>query len=344
MKKAVIVLLICFLLCGCSALPDKQRIEKTETAPQYIKGVWISYSEINSMLISGDFKTAFSTAVNKVKDLNVTDLFVHVRAFGDSLFKSDYYPINSKAEQYDFDVLEYMLVTCKSNGLRFHAWINPYRTTDGTYLNPADSLVLANIINGIREIIRSYKVDGIHFDDYFYPSADTDIDLKSYEDYCAGAESPLSLSEFRTANINTLISSVYTLIKFTDKNIIYSVSPAASIEKNKNEFFADVKAWCESGCVDMIIPQLYFGFKYEKEEYRFDNLLNAWKNIPRADGVLMVIGLASYKSGTDAEPDREEWQDGADILKRQAEICLDDSNIDGICYFSLTSFLNVSEQ
>ena len=86
-------------------------------------------------------------------------------------------------------------------------------------------------------------------------------------------QNPLPLDDWRRANVNALISGVYTAVKFHSKDTVFSVSPAASIENNYSRLFADVKSWIESGCVDCIIPQLYFGFSYPDDEYKFENLL-----------------------------------------------------------------------
>ena len=334
MKRCLVSVLLVLSLCCCRK--GYYETPKQEKDP-FIKAVWISYSEINSMLKSGEFKDEFLNAANSCEALCITDLFVHTRAFGDSLFPSRYYTLNPLTEPYDFDVLEYMIDTCHSKNMRFHAWINPYRTGDGSFSDPSSTAVQSNIIKGIKEILLLYKVDGIHFDDYFYPSAESAVDRQSYADYSLGTPFPLSLKEFRTANVNLLISSAYDTVKLFDESIVFSISPAASIEKNKSEFFADVNFWCENGCVDWIMPQLYFGFDYPDENYRFNNLLETWKSVKRADNVKLIIGLAAYKLGTAQKPDCDEWSEGKDILKSQTELCVLEGAVQGVCFFSFSS-------
>lgn len=382
MKKVLICLLLAFsLLAGCShtdngsGTPQKEELTYKNSSSS---GIWLSFSEINGMLESeAGFKAEFEKVLENCKALKIGEIYVHIRAYCDSLFKSDYFPLVKAAEGIDYDVFEYIINACHTAGIRVHAWINPYRVLtassdkeeldhnspaykwlsddsaendknvviyNGIYLNPAEYEVRELVINGIREVLNKYKVDGIHFDDYFYPTADPEFDAVSYEKYKSETENPLLLADWRRANVNALISGCYTAVKFHGKDIIFSVSPAASIEKNYNELYADASAWVESGCIDCIIPQLYFGFDYPDKQYCFDNLLSEWlKLVSENRQVKLKIGLAPYKIGTDTEADREEWNTSEDIIARQAEQCYKNSGVEGYVLFSYTSLVSDDE-
>ncbi len=369
MKKFLCILLVCLSLCGCSSLKNKN-IVNTNTRTNIV-GTWISYSELDTMLLSGDFKRQFSIAVDNCKARGITDVFVHTRPYCDAFYNSQLFPKRESAATYDFDILEYMIIECHNNGIKFHAWINPYRVrtadsdvknlpddsivrkwcgndkqtndnnvcflNNGIYLNPASSKVQQLVIDGIREIINGYEVDGIHFDDYFYPTVEDSFDSVSYAQYCQNTQTPLVLDDWRRANVNALISGSYTAIKFKDKDIVFSVSPSASTSENYNRHYADVSAWCKSGCIDYIIPQLYFGFEYPDSNYRFENLINDWQKLVGTTETKLLIGLASYKINTQNEPDKTEWQNGTDVIKKQMQICKTNTNISGYIYFSYTS-------
>lgn len=365
MKRLLCVMLTLLLLAGCS----EAKTQVPKDMQDYITGVWVSYSELDTML-QKDFKAQFDTAVQNSLSRGVTDMFVHIRPFCDSYYPSQYFPLRQTVEAYDFDVLEYMINTCHKNGIKFHAWLNPYRvrTADseisllpdnspakqwlndeteendtnvslvgGIYLNPTSSEARQLIIDGIREIIENYAVDGIHFDDYFYPTTEAAFDEQSYTEYCDQTQKPLALAEWRRANVNALISGVYTAIKFKDKDIIFSVSPSASIDENYNKHYADIVAWCKNDCVDYIIPQLYFGFEYPDNNFKFDNLLDEWKSKVNGTNVKLLIGLATYKINTQSEPDRAEWANGTEVINRQISICKDAEDIAGHIYFSYSS-------
>lgn len=367
MKKLFCLIVVLIFVSGCSFAGG--RTEESREQDTYITGVWISYAELDAML-QGDFETEFGRAVKNCKIRGITDVFVHVRPFCDSIYKSKLFPTRDSARAQKFDVLEYMINACHENDIKFHAWVNPYRVrtadgeisalpddspaarwlgddiddndtnvslTNGIYLDPASSEVRALIIDGIREIIDNYDVDGIHFDDYFYPTTDESFDKVNYTVYAEQTERPLSLEEYRRANINALISGVYTAVKFKDKDITFSVSPSASIEKNYDGQYADVVSWCQSGCVDYIIPQLYFGFNYPDSSFNFDKLLTKWQQEIKSTDTKILIGLAAYKINTKNEPDQVEWETGVDVINRQIKICKTTDGVTGHVYFSYSS-------
>lgn len=375
MKKVLSIIILILLLAGCSTMPIKDTVSYANTATS---GVWISYSEVNSMLASENgFESEFLNVISNLRELNIQNLYIHVRAFCDSLYKSDYFPLVSYAENYQFDVFEYILKMCHQNDIKVHAWINPYRVStassdietlntqspaykwlkdedtendlnvcisDGIYLNPAETQVQKLIIDGIKEIIEKYDVDGIHFDDYFYPTTSTQFDEISYNKYCADKENPLSLEDWRRNNVNSLLSGCYSAIKYKNSDILFTVSPTASVKQNYNNLYADVKEWIKGGYIDYIIPQIYFGFNYPDDEFKFKNLLTDWKKIVKDSNVGLLIGLPSYKSIPELEEDKEEWENNYDIIARQAQICKDDNIVQGYVYFSYSSLFGEAEE
>lgn len=372
MKKVLIVLTLLIVMTGCA---PKSRADYEN---KLSGGVWISYSEINTMLDSQNgFEKEFATVIQNCKELKIQNLYIHVRAFCDSLFDSDYYPLMQRAEKYDYDIFEFVIDECHKENIKVHAWINPYRVStattnideitasspaykwlkddntdndrnvsfaNGIYLNPSEQSVQGLVIDGIREIIVKYDVDGIHFDDYFYPTTDSGFDKVSYEAYKSSAQNPLLLEDWRRSNVNALVSGAFNAIKYANKDIIFSISPMASIENNYNNLYADVKYWVECGFVDYIIPQLYFGFDYPDDNFKFNNLLNDWKELICDSKVGLLIGLASYKAIPELPADIEEWQNNNDIIARQIKICKNDSEIQGYVLFSYSSVFGEREE
>ena len=370
MKKVLAVLISLMLLCGCN---------RSETSVTVINhsGVWLSYSEVNSML-KGDFKDEFDSLIKNCRELSINNLYIHTRAFGDSIYKSKYFPLNNLCNKYDFDILEYVTSLCHNNGISVHAWINPYRiststvnideicsespaykwlkdeNTDndknvcfasGIYLNPSESEVRQLILNGVREIIENYDIDGIHYDDYFYPTQNEEFDKASYTVYKDGCKNPLSLSDWRRTNVDLLISGTYNAVKHQDENVVFTVSPAADIDKNYNSLYADVSGWIKGGYIDAIIPQLYFGFHYPDENFKFDNLLREWKSLSKVNkDVELYIGLAPYKAKPALAADIPEWQENDDIVARQVEIVKSDDAVNGYIYFSYSSLFGEDEE
>lgn len=382
MKRLFLIIISTVLiLSGCSNSGTSSKNENPTPAivkTEFSKGVWISYNEINSMLKSENgFKAEFDTAVGNLKNLGITDLYFHIRSHCDSVVKSEYFPQTESSLNADFDILQYVTDICHKENIKVHGWINPYRVTashsditllpqdspvagwlgdekpdndinviinNGIYLNPACAEVRQLIVNGIKELIANYQLDGIHFDDYFYPTTDPDFDRASYDTYKSGATFPLSQDDWRRANVDALITDSKTAISLSGKDIVFSVSPFGGIEKDYNSYYADVENWCKNSMVDEIIPQLYFGFNHTDPDFKFENLLACWTKLCKNSKVKLKIGLAPYKIGTSSPTDGDEWLENTDIISRQTEICFDEPTVFGVCYFSYDSLFSEVEQ
>ena len=385
MKKFFAVLLIALFLCGCkndSVSVQKNESDPQHAAfskNDFSSGVWLSFSEVNSLLEDpGSFKSRFSEITENLKSLNIENLYIHVRSHCDSIFDSEFFPMTESAAKIDYDIFEYIIDACHKENIKVHAWINPYRVStstedpkeldensparrwlcdddsqndknvliyNGIYLNPGEFDSRQLVINGVKEILDSYDVDGIHFDDYFYPTSDPEFDKESYEAYKDTAKKPLSLDNWRRASVDALISGCKTAIDASGSNAVFSVSPAADIDKNYNDYYADIGSWVKSGYIDEIIPQLYFGFEHTDSYYNFQNLLKEWKELCQSNrSVKLTIGLAAYKIGTQSPSDGSEWQENSDILARQAQICLNDNNVSGIVLFSYSGLFSDQTQ
>ena len=355
MKKIVAFLLCVFLLCSCSKAEEAKSNEERDFAAMFL-----SYIELMELSASGDFKESFNTVTENCEKLNITDMFIHVRAMSDSLYPSAYYPLTDWAKDQNFDVMGFMIEACHKRNMRFHAWINPYRisssvndlekispespahslsfgigdTEKGLYFDPSNEEVRRLILDSIREITARYSVDGIHFDDYFYPTDSPYFDLNSYNAYCSQTVKPLSLDNFRRANVNSLISGVKSVLLNADRPILFSVSPAADIENNENHLYADVDYWCESGFIDAVMPQLYFGFDYPNDNFKFENLLNGWIEYLSGSDCLFYPVLAPYKLDTDQRPDAIEWENGTSIIARQIKLIKENQITNGFALYS----------
>lgn len=250
-----------------------------------------------------------------------------------------------------FDPLQYMVEATHQAGMQFHAWLNPLRIQvnqtpaalsqdnpytlwrndsdpgndqwvldyqEDKYYNPAIPQVRERIIDGVEEIVSRYAVDAIHFDDYFYPTSDASYDQGSYDAYVAQlgeGSKPLSLADWRTTNINTLISGVYSAIKAINPEVKFGISPQGNIS-NDIGMGADVYSWGSvSGYVDYLCPQLYVNF--EHPVLPFDKMADDWCELVTNPNIDLYFGLGVYKIGTDA--DNGTWNNRGDILKKQVE-------------------------
>ncbi len=364
--KALAVMLTAVMLVGCGSV-----VKKPEGNKEMI-GVWLTYSEIEAMILSEKgFESEFSQAVENMKTLGINTLFFHTVAFCDAVYPSKIYPFCEALKDSRADILKTAVAIAHQNGIKIHAWLNPYRvstatneieklsldysakavgqclsgegvcvTDSGIYLNPATALVRSTIINAVREIIGNYEVDGIHFDDYFYPTTEQSFDKASYETYLSSAENPLTLEEWRRVNVNSLVLGVYSAVKGKSRDLSFGISPAADLDYNYNTLFADIEGWLGGGYIDYVIPQLYFGFQYPIEKFKFENLLTNWLDLTGGKAPLYV-GLAAYKAGTTQTPDNAEWQQDNTIIARQIG-SIRENNIGGFVFFSYSSLFSDS--
>ena len=297
-----------------------------------MRGVWLSYIELDAMFADAtpqQAAAAIAEAMETCVKNEINTVFFHVRAHGDAYYPSAVWPAASAARSLmanGFDPLACAVEEAHRRGIALHAWVNPYRIgtaaegdcfeKSGTwYYRPDSAAVRQNLLEGVREILDGYAVDGIHFDDYFYPAGMAQT-AEPFEDIPEG----VTVADWRRTQVDTLVSGVYGLCR--QRGRLFGVSPAADIEKNQSVAYADVTQWmAEAGYIDYICPQLYVGFTHETKP--FTTLLAQWANLPRRQGVKLYIGLALYKVGLEHDPyagsGGAEWAQDADIIPRQIE-------------------------
>ena len=292
-----------------------------------------------------EFRKNFEQACKNVCSLGFNTVYVQLRPFGDALYNSDLFPSSryitgNVGEKGDFDPLEIMVETAHENKLSFHGWINPLRCENENgfgnisrdfkirqwydnmenddkirnvkgdthlWLNPAYEEVRTLIAEGAKEIAENYNVDGIHFDDYFYPTTDKDFDSVSFS--LMGEDK--NIDDWRRENISLMVKEIYNSVKEVNENILVGVSPQGNNENNYSKMYADVALWgSEEGYCDYIEPQIYFG--YENSVKPFKQTLEEWKGIVINKNVKLVIGLGAYKIFSE-----EEFSQTEGIISRQ---------------------------
>lgn len=327
--------------------PEMEVHVPVSSKAEELAGVWVPYMSLDTPEHTREaFETNFKGIADSAKEKGLNALFVHVRPFSDALYPSELYPWSHiltgvQGKDPGFDPLEFMVEYTHKQGLEFHAWINPLRVcTDKTpgelsgpiaelledepyyfmewqgavYLNPAYPYVRTLIAKGAAEIAEKYPVDGIHFDDYFYPSQEESLDAQAYELHAETVSEPLELPEWRRANISAMVSEVYRRVKAARGEIQFGISPQGNIE-NDLGMGADVAAWCAMpGYLDYICPQVYYGF--ENPGLNYTQALEDWQQLYKREGLKLYIGLALYKAGDSAQG--EAWA-GGNVISRQIE-------------------------
>ncbi len=325
------------------------------------------------------FEKYIKKILANVKDQGINTIIVQVRPNADSMYPSDVYPmskyvVGAYGKEATYDPFEFIINEAHELGLSVQAWINPMRAmttseitkVDGrykirawyddkslngkflvtvnktVYLNPAYPEVRELIIDGAREILARYPVDGLHMDDYFYPTTEASFDSAAYAEYKKGGGKS-SLADFRRDVLSELVAGLYSATKAAGSDILFGISPAGNINTVYEKQYADVYRWCsEAGYLDYICPQVYFGL--EHQTYDFKKVSKTFENIIKLDSVELIIGmtLGKAKSGEDkyAGSGKNEWREHDDILLR----CLDHTQTlercRGVAYFCYQYFFD----
>lgn len=352
-----------------AALSSKATADTPESDEE-MRGVWVSYMELSmeneSSKTQKAFEDKFTEIAQKCRESGFNTLIVQVRPFCDALYKSSYFPwshilTGTQGENPQYDALQIMCDICKENNLKIHAWINPYRvssnetpkklsdnnpyiknseigikTDNGIFLDPSNETAQQLISDGVKEIAENYDVDGIQFDDYFYPTEDESFDKRQYEAYIEkyGKENSMSLDNWRMQNVNTLICKVYRTIKSVDSSVEFGISPQGNIGNNDG-LYADVKSWCTcKGFADYICPQIYFSL--ENPALTFEDCLDSWTSLDFDENVKLYVGLGGYKAGN-GEYDEETWLLSDSILADEYDILRNNKSVRGFMLYSYNS-------
>jgi len=297
------------------------------------RAVWVSYLEWAAM----DFSTedAFRARVVQLLDnctgLGLNTVLAQVRPFGDALYRSSLFPWSHlctgvQGQDPGFDPLDVLLQEAHTRGISVEAWVNPYRlrssaamppnladsnlanthpewvctVDEGLYLNPAEPAAADYVVQGVAELVQNYAVDGIHFDDYFYPTTDESIDAAQFAASGAG-----NLAAWRRENVTALVRAVHDTVKAADPTLRFGISPQGNPDNDENQQYSDVTGWLASGgedaVVDYLCPQVYWGQGFAlhngSTRFAFENIVPAWLAYPRAEGVALYFGLGAYRVG-----------------------------------------------
>ena len=243
-----------------------------------------------------------------------------VRSMCDAMYQSSIEPWSSyltgtRGADPGFDPLQYVVEGCHKRGMECHAWVNPYRWSTGTnwntpydqelkndgwlltygstiILDPGQQRTIDRIVAVCKEIITNYDVDGILYDDYFYPSGiPTDSSAEDYGEWQASGTT-LSFGDWRRDNVNRMVQAVYDMIQETRPEVRYGISPAGVAASSSavagshgvepcptgsdwqyNSIFSDPLAWLEARSIDYISPQVYWPFGHSTNDY---GLITEW--------------------------------------------------------------------
>lgn len=364
MKKILVIIILSIVLISNTKL-DRTSIQKEEET----RAIFVSYIELNKYIKGNDYeisKRNIRKIIKNIKKLKCNTIILQVRAASDAIYKSNIYPmslniVNTEYDDY-YDVLDYFIKESHKSNVKVIAWINPYRirttcdkTTiteknpaykyldtdivyinNGIYYNPSKQETEDLIVKGVEEVL-NYDVDGILFDDYFYP--DNNIDKKDYEEYIKNNEF-IEEKDYRLNIVNKMVKRVYKICK--NKNIKFGISPDGNIDNNYNKNYADVKSWLKSNeYIDFIMPQIYYGFYNSTRDYI--KVTKEWENLIENKDIELYIALAFYKVGMEdkyAKSGFNEWIDNDNIIMKEILLSRNLKNYKGFSLFRYENIFN----
>lgn len=269
-----------------------------------------------------------------------------------------------------YDPLEFAITEAHKRGMELHAWFNPYRAS--TTLNPSDLSgdhisrkrpewffnyagkklfnpgipeVRNYIIDVVSNVVRNYDIDGVHFDDYFYPYPERGQaiqDAQTFSQYGAGFS---NIGDWRRHNVDTLIHELSLRIHEIKRYVKFGISPFG-IWRNRaqdsqgsessgldsyGEIYADSRKWIKEGWIDYINPQIYFPFHYRAAAY--EKLVDWWSM--NSYGKHLYIGQAAYR----ANERRPGWNNYSQ-LPDQIRYLRNNARVQGSVFFSSKSVTN----
>lgn len=319
-------------------------------------------------------KREYIAMLDKLKSTGINTVVVQVRPKSDTFYRSTINPwseylTGTKGKDPGYDPLPFLIDEAHKRGMEFHAWFNPYRATTanesleslptnhparknqswvvkhGTsyYYNPGLPEVRKYIVDTVMEVVRNYNIDGVHFDDYFYPGVSF-ADDAAYASYGQGKNK----DDWRRENVNSLLRDVKSSIKSTKPNVVFGVSPSG-IWRNKSSdptgsdtrgnesyvgTYADTRAWIRQGLVDYVVPQIYWPIGLDVADY--SKLVSWWANEVKGTNVNLYIGQGIYKQGED----KYYGQNIAKEIISQITLNRNYSEIKGSMYFSAKNITN----
>ncbi|MEP2278422.1 family 10 glycosylhydrolase [Maribacter sp.] len=378
MTKQLTLIGLLLLLNSCGIFKSYEKYPKRE-----FRGVWIA-TVVNIDWPKNGNDSAKKQKADYLKILdfyekeNYNAVIVQVRAAGDAFYQSDYAPYSrfltgkeGTPPKWNTDVLDWMINEAHARGMEFHAWLNPYRATfdenfevlsethdycthpewivhygKKNYYNPGLPEVRNHFSNIIAELVTTYDVDAIHFDDYFYPYTIKDAvfnDSLAFETY---AEQGQTIDDWRRSNIDSLVRQSHETIKSIKPWVQFGISPFGVWKNNSTDpkgsdtkagqttyedLYADPLLWMQKGWIDYLAPQVYWSMDLPVASHR--KIVDWWsKNNYNTN---LYVGNGPYKIRNNSD---KAWDDIEEI-PNQIELARETPEIQGNIMFSAKSLM-----
>lgn len=350
------------------------------------RGVWVAttkmidYPKARNMTAQ-QLQKNYTDLLAVWKAAGYNAVIFQVRPAADAFYKSDYEPWSEwltgkqgRAPSPYYDPLEFMVEKTHAQNMEFHAWFNPFRavatiqyadvcashisktkpewffTYGGSkYFNPGLPEVRDYLVKIIVDVVKRYDIDGVHFDDYFYPYPVSAGNGKFEEipDGTAFRQYPNGFSDikdWRRNNVNIFVEQVNKAIKAVKPWVQFGIGPAG-VWRNKQQdpdgsdtkslsgydyLYADVLAWLKGGWIDYAAPQIYWNINHKTN--KFESVVQWWNN--HSYGRNIYIGIGAYNQ----EKPADGWGDPNEVAN-QIKICRKFPNVQGVVVYRSTTLV-----
>jgi uncharacterized lipoprotein YddW (UPF0748 family) len=357
-------------------------LQKPKAQYKYeFRGVWVAtvgnIDFPSSKFLSSDAqKEEFIHLLDMHKRNGMNAVVVQIRPAADAFYPSQFEPWSefltgkqgTPPNPY-YDPLKFMITETHKRGMEFHAWMNPYRAVFNIYkssvspthitqlhpewfityghtkyFDPGNKEAQKFVVNVVRDVVKRYDIDAIHFDDYFYPyhiPGKEFMDTASYRKY----GNAMSLDDWRRSNVDSIIRHLSLAIKEENKYCKFGISPfgvwrnndddpegsdTKSAVTNYDDLYADILLWLKNKWIDYVTPQLYW--EINKKYLDFKVLTDWWAR--HTYGRQLYIGQGIYRA---LEPHSYAWHH-KDELPNQIKYLRQYPQIQGSLYFSSSTF------
>lgn len=357
-SRLLALIALALLYTGAAAAGTRQSAE--------IRGVWVAV--VNNIdwpskrgLTAAEQRAELTQIFDRAASLGLNAIFLQVRPAADAIYPDGNSPwteyLNGSAGTAPddaYDPLEFAVTEAHKRGLQLHAWFNPFRARHSTatspiapghiarrrpdlvrtygsqlWLDPGEDDAQREVLDAVTDVVKRYRVDGVHMDDYFYPYPEKNAD---------GVEIPfpdettwlryratggrLGRDDWRRDNINRFVRALYSRVKGVRRDTVVGISPFGIWRPYHpqqirgfdayEKLYADSRLWLRRGWVDYLAPQLYWPI--ERREQSFSALLRWWLAQDwRRRGIVAGISVSRVANG------RPNAMTAAEI-KRQIEL------------------------
>ncbi|MFF5390370.1 glycoside hydrolase family 10 protein [Streptomyces sp. NPDC013012] len=325
-----------------------------------MRGLWIA-SVVN---IDWPSRTGLDAAAQRAEFVRLADealawgfnaLFVQIRPTADAFWPSPLEPwsqwlTGAQGKDPGYDPLGFMVETAHERGLAFHAWFNPYRVSmqpdpsalvpehparvhpewcvsygGKLYYDPGVPAARRFCQEAMLDAVRRYDIDGVHFDDYFYPYPVAGSDFPDEETFRTYGAGHADKAAWRRHNVDLMVREMRDAVRAVRPDALFGISPfgvwrnattdprgsRTAAFQSYDGLHADTRGWVERGWLDYVAPQVYWHIGLPVADYGV--LAPWWAEVVRGTDTELWIGQAVYKSGAAGQP--APWQDGKELTR-----------------------------